>query len=404
MTVPFMRSVLCALLLATAGSAAAQDLKFEFHGFVGGSVYTEDATFNNGGGSGAWVVLSPTDTGGLGLEAPDTGVFGGDVRQTRLNFSLTGAPIFEGATPRGFAEIDFFGGNTAGGFGDISIAPRLRIAYAELKLAKTGTMVRVGQDHDLVLGIVLPATVGHVAFPLSYQAGTVGWRRPAIAAYQTVPLAQDLKLEVAASVGRSGWSGATTAQERLGVASALPSFQLRTKVQGKVFEAFVAGHFSRIDVSGQGAIDAEDGQLDTVAVTAGGKVSLFGATLAGAAYAGKNLAPLAGDLLQWQPAAALTLPGGPIDINEVGAWAQAGYNFTPAISAWFLAGFANPDDADLTDAALTRGRNVTMSGLVRYQTKGYSAGLEYTRFRTSYTNLEDPETAGQLMLSGMYFF
>ncbi len=409
MTVPFMRSVLCAMLLATAGSAAAQDVKFEMHGFVGGSVYTEngDNTFNNGGGSAAWVVLSPNDPAATGaipaLDAPDASAFGGDVRQTRLNFSLTGPAPFEGATPRAFAEIDFFGGNTAGGFGDISIAPRLRIAFAELKLAKTNTMVRVGQDHDLVLGIVLPATVGHVAYPLSYQAGTVGWRRPQIAGYQTVPIAPDVKLEFAASVGRSGWSGATLAQERLGMASALPSFEARAKVQAKVFEAFVAGHFSRIDVSGQG-VDTPKSELDTVALTAGGKVSLFGATLAGAGYVGKNLGPLAGDLLQWQPAAALNLPGGPIDINEVGAWAQAGYNITPAISAWLLAGFANPDDEDLVDAALTRGRNVTTSALVRYQAKGYSAGLEYTMYRTTYTNLEDPQKGNQLMLSGMYFF
>jgi hypothetical protein len=393
-TVPFLRSVVCAMLLATAGSAAAQDVKFEFHGFVGGSVYTEDGAFNNNGGSAAWVVTNEPTT--------DEGVFGGDVRQTRLNFSLTGAQIFEGATPRAFAEIDFFGGNTAGGFGDISIAPRLRIAFAELKLAKTGTMIRAGQDHDLVLGIVLPATVGHVAFPLSYQAGTIGWRRPGVAVYQTVPLATDLKLEFAAALGRSGWSGATPAQERLGQASGLPSFQARAKLQGKIFEAFVATHFSRIDVDDQGADG--DAELDTMAVTAGGKVSAFGATLAGAGYAGKNLAPLAGNLLQWQPAAALTAAGGPVDVSEIGAWAQAGYNFTPAISAWLLAGFANPSDEDLTEATLTRSRNVTTSALVRYQTKGYSAGLEYTMFRTSYTNSADPLKASQLMLSGMYFF
>jgi len=393
-TVSSLRSAVIATLLAVTGSASAQDAKFEFHGFVGGSVYTEDGAFNTNGGSAAWVVTGEPTT--------DAGVFGGDVRQTRLNFSLTGPQIFEGATPRGFAEIDFFGGNSPGGFGDISIYPRLRVAYAELKLAKTNTMVRAGQDHDLVLGIVLPQTVGHVAFPLSYQAGTIGWRRPGLAVYQTVPVA-NMKLELAASIGRSGWSGATAAEERLGVASGLPSFQGRAKLQGKTFEAFVAGHFSRIDVSGQG-VGGSSTELDTTAVTAGAKVTYMGATLAGAGYFGKNLGPLAGNLLQWQPTAALTGPNGPVDINEVGGWAQAGYNITPQISAWLLAGFANPDDQDLADATLTRGRNVTTSGMLRYQAKGYSAGLEYTMFRTSYLGAADPLKANQLMLSGMYFF
>lgn len=399
MTVSFLRSAVCAMALAVAGNAAAQAApadgpKFEFHGFVGASVYTENAAFNNNGGQATWVVTAEPTT--------DKGVFGGDVRQTRLNFSLTGGQVFESATPRAFAEIDFYGGNTAGGFGDISIAPRLRVGYAELKIGKTNTMVRAGQDHDLILGLILPATVGHVAFPLSYQAGTIGWRRPGLSVYQTVPVA-DMKVEVAATVGRSGWSGATAAEERLGVASGLPSFEGRVKLQGKIFEAFVAGHFSRIDISGQG-VGGSNVELDTTAITAGGKVSYMGASLAGAAYTGKNLGPLAGNLLQWQPAAALTLPDGPADVSEVGGWAQLGYNITPTISAYALAGFANPDDEDLVKATLTRSRNVTASGMLRYQSKGYAAGLEYTMFRTSYTNLPDPLEANQLMLSGMYFF
>ncbi len=394
MTVPFLRSLVCAMLLAAAGGAAAQDApKFEFHGFVGGSVFQESGALSSGGGEGAWVATSPK-------LATDKDNFGGDVRQTRLNFSLTGAQPFEGATPRAFAEIDFFGGNTAGAFGDVSIAPRLRVAYAELKLAKTGSMVRVGQDHDLILGIVLPATVGHVAYPVSYQAGTIGWRRPGLAVYQTLPVG-DMKLEIAAAVGRSQWDATNTTAS--GPGSNLPAFQARVKLQGKIFEAFVAAHYNRTDVTGVG-VGGGNSSIATQAITAGGRVSYMDVTLAGAAYTGKNLGPLAGNLLQVQPQAALTLPGGPAEIDEIGGWAQLGYNITPTISAWALAGFANPDDADLVKATLTRSRNVTASGMLRYQSKGYAAGLEYTMFRTSYTNLADPVEANQLMLSGMYFF
>jgi hypothetical protein len=393
-----MRSAMCALLLAAAGSAAAQEgPKFEFHGFVGGSVFSEsgDGALSSGGGAGAWVVTAPAG----GPFTSDKGNVGGDVRQTRLNFSLTGPQIFESATPRAFAEIDFFGGNTAGGFGDVSIAPRLRVAYAELKIGKTNTMVRAGQDHDLVLGIVLPQTVGHVAFPLSYQAGTIGWRRPGIGVYQTVPVA-DMKVEIAAVVGRSQWDATNTTAS--GPASSLPAFQARLKLQAKIFEAFVAAHFNQTDLTGLGN-GGSDSSMDTQAITVGGKASYMGFTLSGAGYVGQNLAPLAGNLLQFPTQADLTIPNRE-DISEIGGWAQLGYNITPTISAWALAGFANPDDADFAGTTLTRARNVNVSGMVRYMAKGYAAGVEYTMFRTSYTNLADPLEANQLMLSGMYFF
>jgi hypothetical protein len=379
------------MLLAVAGSAAAQDVKFEFHGFVGASVYNENAALSGAGGQAAWYVDAEP--------LVDEEAFGGDVRQTRLNFSLTGPALWEGVAARGFAEIDFFGGATAGGFGDISLAPRLRVAFAELKLTKTGTMIRAGQDHDLTLGILLPTTVGHVAFPLSYTAGTIGWRRPQLAVYQTVPVA-DMKLEFAAAIGRSGWNAANTG---LGVASGLPSFEGRAKLSGKVFEAFVAGHWSQIDASGYGSEPAQDAEADTTVVTAGGKVSMFNATLQGAAYTGTNLGPLAGNLIQWQSTAVLLQPGG-ADVSEIGAWLQAGYNFNPNWSAWLLHGFANPDDEDLATAGLARGRNQTTSALVRFQQKGYTAGVEYTMFRTRYLGAADPLEGSQFMLSGMYFF
>ncbi len=412
MTVRFLRSAVCAMLLAAAGSAAAADeVKFEFHGFVGASVYSENASFNNNGGQAAWVVTNEPTT--------DKGVVGGDVRQTRLNFSLTGPQLFDGGTARAFAEIDFFGGNTAGGFGDISIAPRLRVAFAELKLAKTGTVIRAGQDHDLVLGLILPATAGHVAFPLSYQSGTIGWRRPQIAAYQTIPAGPNFKVELAAAVGRSGWTGATGTEERLGMASGLPSFEGRAKLQHKIFEVFAAAHWSQIDASGQGSEvivlpttpptnTGVDAKLTTTAFNVGGKASYMGATVQGSFYTGKNLGPLAGNLLQWQSQAAIAaakLAGRSADVSEVGGWIQAGYNILPELSVWALTGFANPNDKDLIDDGLTRSRNQTSSFLVRYQNKGYTAGLEYTLYRTGYTNVADgPLKANQLMLSGMYFF
>ena len=336
MTVRFLRSAVCAMLLAAAGTAAAADeLKFEFHGFVGASLYTENGVMNSGGGQAAWFVSS--------VPTVDKSVLGGDVRQSRLNFTLTGPQLWDGAVARGFAEIDFFGTTPAGALNDISISPRLRVAFAELKLAKTGTVIRAGQDHDLVLGLILPTTVGHVAFPLSYQSGTIGWRRPQIAGYQTIGLGPSFKLELALAIGRSGWNASTPAEASLGQASGLPSYEGRVKLQHKMFEVFAAGHFSQIDVNGQGVTTAPgaNGTLDTTAFNVGGKVSFMGATLQGSAYTGKNLGPIAGNILQWQSTAdvaARKLAGGSADVSEVGYWLQAGYTIPvlPELSVWAL--------------------------------------------------------------------
>ena len=74
---------------------------------------------------------------------------------------------------------------------------------------------------------------------------------PGLGVYQTLPAA-DMKVEVAAVVGRSGWNGAATtfnpdgtvkepSTERIGLASGMPSFEGRVKLIAKTFEVFVAG-------------------------------------------------------------------------------------------------------------------------------------------------------------------
>ena len=99
--------------------------------------------------------------------------------------------------------------------------------------------------------------------------------------------------------------------------------------------------------------------------------------------------------------------------SEVGYWLQAGYTIPvlPELSVWALTGLANPNDKDLVGtgaeaplASVTRSRNQTSSFLVRYQNKGYTAGVEYSNFRTAYTNNPNVQKAQQFMLSGMYFF
>src|SRR5882762_10224894 len=123
-----LRSVLL-LAIAIAGStpAAAQeksDFTFAFHGYVAGSLYYQDQQIAPSNGQQTWFVTSQANT--------HNRLFGGDVRTSRLNFSLAGPKVFAGATPKGVVEFDFSNNAGPGTFGDASLLPRFRLGFAEL--------------------------------------------------------------------------------------------------------------------------------------------------------------------------------------------------------------------------------------------------------------------------------
>jgi len=390
--------------------ASPAAIQLEIHGFTGGSLYVQNAGMGPTNGGGAWYIS--------GEPGHDRWSLGGDVRQTRFSISAAGAPVFHGAVPKATIEFDLFGGNGAGAFGDVSVLPRLRLAYAELKWAHT--TLQVGQTHSLVLAMT-PTTVGHIAFPLTYAAGTIGWRFPGIFAYQTIPLAgKDTSLELAAMIARAAWQNPSNApfadtspgsgdgkpfvsQDGFGVglgeASGLPQLEVRAKLKSPRVEGFVAGHAHRVDRTGTGTSSGPQIDLDVLAANAGFKLNLAPLTVQGSGYVGKNLAPLVGSLLQFQgPSSG--------DIHEWGVWGQAGYVVAPGLGVWALAAESRPRQSELRNAGLTRLRNIVASGMVRYQDGSYALGLEVTRWWTrKAAGVDITSLSGdQIMLSANYTF
>lgn len=408
---------LTSALLAT-GSAVAEDTpkkegpKFDFHGFLGGSVYGQDAVFSDFGQKIFFVAKTPNT---------DKPSFGGDIRQSRANFSLAGpAGIFLGATPRGVLEIDFFGVSTSaagqGAFGDINQLLRLRLAYVELNWGST--ILRVGQDHDLVLGgPFLPATVGHIAQPLTYGGGSIGFRRPGITIFETLPATADMNVELALQIKQSdaalGSDPANAPNLSLGAASGLPGVEGRVRLKSKMIEAFVAGHFNRLDRNGvdnANPIPAGLGNTqDIVAGNAGVRATVGPFVVGGSGFVGKNVGPLIAF------GGAQLTPANKGDVHEWGAWGQAGYNFTPELSVWGLIGTDHPNFQEVKDTFGAAGKlqNTVSSAMVRYMLAGVAFGLEYTHMRTKYvappagSEIASPKgllTGNQLMLSGLYLF
>jgi hypothetical protein len=411
---PRVRALICAAMFAAGTAASAQEPKsdfvFAFHGIVGGSLYAQDSILAPVNGGQSWFVAQQFST--------HKALVGGDVRQSRFSLAFAGPKVFQGATPRAYVEIDFSNNAGQGGYGDVSLLPRLRHVFAELNWGNTA--IRFGQDHELLIGSspwappAGPASVGHIGYPLVYQAGAVGWREPGVAVYQQFPgFFGVASLEFAAMVMRSQWVAPLTPTglpnqsiTSFGEQSGYPGFEARVQAVGKNFRLGVSGHWNQSHRAGIGSPEtAALPDLITEAVQAGARLNVGPITLQGGGYAGKNLAPLLGALLQFQANAQ--------DIQEIGGWAQAGFNFTPELSVWGLAGTSKPSNSDVIAAGGTRLQNTVVSGMLRYQEGGYAIGLEYAHWHTRTTGGVPPAYVGppdgnldgnQLMLSGFYFF
>ena len=324
--------VLALIIVFSAGGVvrADDDVKFEFHGIIGTSTYYQSTPNFLLNGQGPLLVTSQSK------QAP---TFGADARETRLSFAAIGHSIMNGATPRGFVEADFFGMNSPGSYGEVSVVPRLRLAFAELSWDHT--IVRAGQDWQL-LNANAPLTLGHIAFPF-YSAGFIGWREPGMGVFHTLDLGES-KIEIAGQVLKSDWQspydfGLSTTNDKnvdFGQLSGEPGLEARVKWTKDAHQAYIVAHWNHVASSqapqltntGADTITASATSLrdfDVLAVKVGGKTKIANVTIQGEVYNGQNLGPLLGDLLQF-----------PItnDVHEMGGWLQAGYSITEQWSTW----------------------------------------------------------------------
>ena len=414
---------------AEAPKAPPPAFVFALHGFVSSSLYFQDANLGPSEGQSALYVNAQSAT----LKQPnkDRLVFGGDVRQSRFNFSVTGPKeSVLGATPKAVLEIDFFGNFGSGNYGDVSLTPRMRWAYAELDWGGGNRFV-AGQNNDLIFTIA-PASLAHIAFPYSYGAGNVGWRRPGIFGFHTIGDKKATNFEFAWEVGRSQWAdqGAQTQAQNatgtcttgatpapgcpnpnipgngigqgtvglggdpygfsLGEASGLPAVEARIMLaSGSAWNLFTTGHWQRIDRSGVGNVAAIPGiftpgkDIDTIAMNVGGKATVGPLQLAAIGFTGKNLAPLVGNFLQFQ---ANTIG----DVHGMGGWVQAGFNFTKQLSLWGFIGTEKPNEAEAIAARFVRLSNVTSVGMLQYRdstkvggvNSDYAVAFEWVHMRT----------------------
>jgi hypothetical protein len=389
--------------------------KFELHGFAGVSFYVQDTPQFVLNGQGPLLALG---------EPGGNLTTGADIRQSRFNFSVAGPRVL-GAVPKAVLEIDLFGLNSPGGYGEVSVYSRVRLAYAEM--AWRHDVLRFGQDHELIL--MVPDSMGHMAYPVTYFNGMIGWREPGVGYFHTIPI-DSSKLELALQVIKSDWQnpadfGTATTQDLdvdYGQLSGWPGGEARVKFTSEHVTAFVAGHFNHVAGTQAGNLlvaptSAPTRDWDVAAGVAAIKVSGGGFSLAVSAYGGKNLGPLLGDLLQFPSSN---------DISEWGGWAQVGYDILHHLNLSVIGGLARPNESDLkqslagcspqTFACSVRAASSMVGGMVRYQQSGFMFGPEF--YHVVMKNIDQTGAgvasgqnaadgvvdANQFMLSGMYQF
>ena len=410
----FSAFVATVLALGSARAASAQQVvklgegeTLTISGFVSATMFTNSGLFASfGQGQNAAFAAAPGSQ-----PATDKTIMDGDFRNTRLNFTFNGSPVLGKWAPRATVEFDFFGAfNGVPPFGDEQPQIRGRLIFADLSNGRT--TVRIGQFWSPSFAEV-PVSLTHIAFPTGYGAsGEIGWRFPGVFFYQDLsaagaPLTVQLQLAAMKGSGPAATARDTTFPGGAignGEASGLPQVEARLNFGKRTaklgWSAYVVGHVDWKDTTGTGrdttSTGAKDSNLSAWGIEGGGSINPGKLTVHGNVYFGKALGQLFAHITQTSPAEG--------DIHGWGAWAQAGYDFTPHWSLWGYYGLDQPDQQRLTQdhpgAVLTRQQSHEGDALLRFRAGRYALGLEYYRSAVRYNT--GPAHADQVALSVLY--
>ncbi len=405
---------------------------FVLKGSISGTIFMQDVPTLSGIGGAA--IFSPLTLG------TDKWMLGGDIRQSRVMFTVRGPEVLSGATPVGIMELDLGGGNqittvpsgaiaipspvrdamgnvigstfvpiATSAQGDESLLPRVRVAYLELNWGMGENILRVGQFHNLLLPMIA-ASASHTGTPLGYGAGQLGWRSPGITYLHRFTLSPDTNLDIGVQINRNSWIdnqptcplgaappavGCLPYGVSLGEASALPQFEGRVMLSGgkaespwplyapNVWQVYVVGHWDRKDLSGIGGVAmapmvgvAPPRDSMDTLVVEGGFKLKLGPVL----VAGNGWAGKnSGNVYgNLLQMQAASAP----DVSGFGGWGQIGFSFTRELSLWAFGGIDKPDREQAQAAGLSRVQNLQVAGMLAYVEGPLVLGLEYLYIST----------------------
>src|SRR5213078_3561746 len=198
----FSTLAVAGVLILGARAATAQQVvrlgegeTLTISGFVSATLFNDRGLFSSfGQGQNAEIAAAPANQPG-----PNRGIFDGDVRNTRLNFTFNAPAVMGKWAPRATIEADFFGAfNGAPPFGDEQSQFRIRHAFVDLSNGRT--TLRIGQYWAPLFGETapfIPVSVTHIAFPVGLGASMIGWRFPGVFLFHDLtPSTNPLKLQL----------------------------------------------------------------------------------------------------------------------------------------------------------------------------------------------------------------
>lgn len=352
---------------------SAPGLSVALHGFIDATAFSQSKTFTYGNGQNAEYPV-PGSNGRLS---------GVDIRNTRFWLDFTGAKIAGDWTGGAHLEMDFFGGlglgaasPTYGAYSQQQPLPRLRQAYMVLENPLTGSTFKIGQQWDLMFPLDdLPNSLSHIAFPLGYGTGIIGWRFPGIVFSQDLnhgSTGPQWRLDVGAFEGTWNGPGSPGNYISAGNAGFRPQLEAKLHVeQPKEWMLFAAGHWSQINLAGVGGTEATPvkREFSSTAFEVGGQWTPGQWVLRSVAYTGKGIGQIFGDLSQFG------------DIKDTGAYVMGGYKFTPNWSANLFYAQSKPNANDVIrwlghgSTGLLKDRQ--MAANVQYSVGDYAFALEW---------------------------
>lgn len=382
--------------------STAPGLSVALHGFVSATVFSQSKSFVYGNGQNA-EYPAPT----AGNKGSLSGV---DVRNTRFWLDFSGAKLAGDWIGGGRIEMDFFGGyNGSGAYSQQQPTPRLRQAYMDLINPDTGTTIRIGQQWDLLFPLDnVTASLAHVAFPLGFGSGMIGWRYPGIVWMQDLNHGSTSSVQWRLDVGAfsGSWNGPdgpvnNTNFLTAGNAGFRPQVEARLHAKGSDWLAYAVAHYSTADLRGVNGMAPTPvrSEVKSVGYEVGGQWKPGPWVFRANAYTGKGLGQVFGDLSQFG------------DIKDTGGYLQAGYNFTPNWNLSAVYATSKPDKDDVIrwmgngSTGLLRSRQTGLN--LTYAAGSYELGAEwlYGRLESTANGIDTKTTSGnQVSLSAMYHF
>lgn len=383
--------------------SSAPGVSVALNGFIDATAFSQSKGFVYGNGQNA-EYPTPEAKGNLS---------GVDVRNTRFMFDLTGAKVAGDWTGGAHLEMDFFGGfglgataPTYGAYSQQQPLPRLRQAYMVLSNPLTGSTLKIGQQWDLMFPLDdLPDSLSHIAFPLGYGTGIIGWRFPGIAYSQDLNHGSDgpqWRLDLGGYEGTWSTPGNPTNYTSAGNAGFRPQIEAKLHVeQPKEWMLFAAAHWSQINLAGVGNAEPTPirRQFSSEAFELGGQWTPGQWVLKSVVYTGRGIAEIFGDLSQFG------------DIKDTGGYVMGGYKFTPNWSFNLFYAMSKPNANDVVrwlghgSTGYLKDRQGAAN--VQYTVGDYAFALEWIHaiLNSTTTGTNRIRTSGnQINLSAYYKF